>query len=450
MKDFTQGNPTKQLLVFTFPVLLGSIFQQFYSIADAIVVGRYISGGALAAVGSSIAIVNFINGSLLGITTGASVVISHYYGASEEQKLKQTFSTSIIFLTLVSAFFTAVGIIFTSSLLRLLSTPSHVFSLAVTYQRITLAGMILPAFFNMYASYMRALGDAKHPLYILIISSVVNIMLDFIFVAKFNLGISGVAFATILSQTIAVLLCIVCVRKSIPLLKLDKLIFSKEIFPSILKNSLPAAIQMSVTSLISLSITGLVNTFGEIASAGYSVATRLDSFALLPLESMSTTLSTFVGQNMGAGHEGRAKKGHKTAFLFMFSTAILVSSIILLFGRNVLSLFVNSSEADSSDIIKYGWEYLSVIALFYILHAFFFSFNGFFRGAGDAVIVMVLTISSLSIRAICSYFLSNHYVMGPSAIAFAIPVGWFICGTFAWIYYAKGWWRGMINRQPSR
>jgi len=441
LKDFTKGNLAKQLLVFTIPVLLGSLFQQLYSIADAIVVGKFISGGALAAVGSSIAVVNFINGSLLGLTTGASIVISHHYGAGEEQKLNRTLSTSMIFLIIVSTVLSVLGYILTPTLLRMLSTPVEIFEIAVIYQRITLIGIVFPALFNMYSSYMRALGDSKHPLYIMIASSILNILLDYIFVAFLGWGVTGVAVATIISQATAILMCVVIIRKSTPILKIEKFVFDKEIFPLILRNSVPAAIQMSTTSLISLSITRLVNSFGELAAAGYSAATRLDNFALLPLDSMSMTLSTFVGQNIGAGYEDRAKKGRHLTLIFMLSTAIIVSSILLLFGNQVLKFFVNNNEVGASEIVRYGWEYISVIGMFYLLHAVFFSFNGFFRGVGDAFIVMVLTISSLSIRALFSYILSSHFVSGPSAIGWAIPIGWALCSLFAWYYYKKNIWK---------
>jgi Na+-driven multidrug efflux pump len=230
-------------------------------------------------------------------------------------------------------------------------------------------------------------------------------------------------------------------NKTFPVLKIEKLTFDRDIFPLILSNSIPAAIQMSITSLISLTITRLVNTFGEYAAAGYSVATRIDSFALLPLESMSMTLSTFAGQNTGANQDERARKGHRSTLAIMLGVAVFASSFMLIFGKQMMSLFVNNTEKGALEIVNYGWDYLSVIGLFYVLHALFFSYNGFFRGVGDAVIVMILTISSLSIRAIFSYFFTNRFSMGPEAIGWAIPIGWAICSVIAIIYFRKGLWK---------
>ncbi|MCL1829830.1 MAG: MATE family efflux transporter [Oscillospiraceae bacterium] len=436
--DFTKGKITRQIVLFTLPLLLGNLCQQLYSVADAIIVGRYISGGTLAAVGSSTAIIGFLNGSLLGLTIGAAVVISHCYGASEQQRLRRTFTTSVIFLVIVSLCLSVLGFILSPVLLRLLSTPVEIFDYAVRYLRLSIIGLVFQAIFNMYSSYMRALGDSKHPLYLLICASLLNILLDYAFVAWFNLGVAGVALATIVSNVFAVLLSILLVRRQIPLLKVEVLVFDKESFPAILRNSLPAAIQMTGTSLISLLITRLANSFGELAAAGYSAAIRLDSFALLLLESLSLTMATFAGQNIGAGNVLRAKKGYRNILIMMLTIALCASAFVLLFGKQILGIFVSQQDPNSGRIVSYGWEFLATIGMFYVLHALFFSFNGFFRGTGDATIVMILTISSLSIRVICSYLFAATIVSGPAAIGYSIPIGWAICGTIACIYYRKG------------
>lgn len=444
MQDFTKGNAAKQILLFSLPMLIGNIFQQFYSMADAFIVGRFVGGGALAAVGSSMALVNFLIGALIGLTTGASVVISQCFGAREEEKLKRSVSTSIIFLAGLSVLISVIGYIFTPVFLRLLDTPPEISDMAVSYLRVILGGITFPVFYNMYMAYMRALGNSKSPLYILIFATILNIGLDVLFVAEFDWGVAGAAWATILSQSISMILCIFYANRYVPLLRIHKFIFDRELFIPILKNSLPAAMQISITSFAMLTITRLINSFGALAVAGYTAAQRLDMFAMMPLQSLSMALSTFVGQNMGAGLEQRAKKGFGYTMLFMLVIGVAMSIFVLLLGKGLISLFINKSDPDAPSIIIFGTDYLSVISMFYVFFAVFFSFNGFFRGAGDAVIVMVLTISSLTIRALSAYYLAGRFDMGPEAVGWSIPIGWGLCSLVAWFYYAKGFWRNKV------
>ena len=451
MQDFTKGNTAKQILLFSLPMLIGNIFQQFYSMADAFVVGRFIGGGALAAIGSSMALINFLIGALIGLTTGASVVISQCFGAKQEENLKRAVSTSIVFLAGLSVLISVIGFIFSPVFLRLLNTPSEIFDMSVSYLRVILSGILFPVFYNMYMAYMRALGNSRSPLYILIFATLLNVGLDILFVAGFSWGVTGAAWATILSQSISMVLCILYANRYVPLLKVEKLIFDRLLFIPILKNSLPAALQISMTSFAMLTITRLINSFGALAVAGYTAAQRIDMFAMMPLQSLSMAVSTFVGQNMGAGLEQRAKKGLGSTMLFMVTVGIVMSVFVLFFGRGLISLFINKADPNAGSIIIYGSDYLSVISMFYVFFAVFFSFNGFFRGAGDAVIVMILTISSLTIRAVSAYYLAGRFNLGPAAVGWSIPIGWGLCSLFAWYYYSKGFWRNkaIVGNTPG-
>lgn len=444
MQDFTKGNITKQILLFSLPMLIGNVFQQLYSMVDAMVVGRYVGGGALGAVGASMPLINFLVGALIGLTTGASVVISQFYGAKEEVQLKRSVSTSAVFLAGLSVVIAAIGVLFTPIFLRWLSTPEDIFDMAVGYLRICLGGMLFPIFYNMYTAYMRALGDSKSPLYILIFSTILNIALDLWFVAGLGWGVDGAAWATILSQAVSCVACVLYANRYVPILKIQKLIFDRKLFGSILRYSIPAAMQISLTSLASLTIMRLVNFFGSLATAGYTAALKLDQFALMPLQNISMATSTFVGQNMGAGQPDRAKRGFRASMLFMIGIGLFVSLFVILFGKGLIGIFVDKADVDTGTIISIGNDYLTVIALFYTLHAIFFAFNGFFRGVGDAVIVMALTIVSLTIRAVFSYLLVSNFDMGPEAVAWSIPIGWGLCSLFAWFYYHKGFWKGKV------
>lgn len=442
MQDFTRGKVTKQLASFALPMLIGNIFQQVYSMVDSMVVGRFVSGKALAAVGTSDMAVNFFIAVLIGLTTGASVVISQYYGAKDEENLSKTVSTSLIFLLGLSIVISVAGVALTPLFLQAMQVPGDILGDAIAYFRIIVGGLSFSMVFNVYSAYLRALGDSKRPLYILIFASLLNLGLDFLFVVGLGWGVSGAAWATILSQGVSAVLCYFYAGHAVPVLKIKRLVFDWPLLRQVLRYSIPAAVQMSINSLASLSIVRLINSFGSSALAGYTAATKIDGFAMMPLSSISMAVSTFVAQNIGAGDEKRARKGLWTSMVMMLALGIVIPLFILIFKEHLLSLFVTAGDADYANIIQVGSDYLSVIVSFYVLFGVFFSFNGFFRGAGDAVIVMALTICSLTIRACSAYFMADAFSMGPEAVAWSIPIGWALCSLIAFLYYRSGRWKG--------
>ena len=444
MNDFTTGNPTRQIVMFALPMLIGNLFQQIYGLADAMVVGRYVGGLALAAVGSSTIIINFTLAVFIGLTTGASIVISQFFGAKEEDKLKKSVSTSFVFLLILGAAVSLAGYFLAPHLMKLLDVPEDIFANMLAYLRIIMVGTIFPVIYNMYTAYLRALGDSKRPLYILIIAVILNIGLDLLFVAVFKWGVAGAAWATIASQAVSAVLAHLYANHFVPLLKIERLSVDKGLLRLILRYSLPTALQMSLTSLANLTIMRLVNSFGAVSVAGYTAAVRIDQFAMIPMNNLSMAVSTFIAQNMGAGLEDRAKKGLRSAMLIMLSLAIILSLFVLILGRWLISMFVAPTDIAYAEILNVGVKYLSTLAYFYFLFAIFFSFNGFFRGVGDAVIVMALTISSLTIRAVAAHLLVAFFQMGPEAVAFSIPVGWGLCSIFCLFYYKKRLWAGKV------
>ena len=442
MNDFTHGNPTKQILLFSLPMLIGSVFQQFYNMADAVVVGRYVSSDALAAVGTAGTIVNFMLAIMGGLATGASVLISQFFGAGEHEKLKRTVSTSVVTLLVLVIFISVGGVLIMPAFLRMLNVPGNIFDDTLIYLRILLGGMVFMMVYNLFAAYLRALGDTKRPLYILMLSTIINILLDLLLVLKFDMAVAGVAWATLIAQAIKGVVCYIYVIKHVPFLKVESLVFDKILFRSLLRYSLPAAIQLSLTSFAALTIVRLVNSFGSVEIAGYTAALKIDQLALMPLMNLSLAISTFVAQNMGAGLESRAKKGLRSGALIMGTTAVVVSGFIMIFGRYLISFFVDENAANTPQIIQSGTSYLVVIAFFYILHAMFFAYNGFFRGVGDAVIVMALTIISLTIRSVSAHLLVQYAGLGIEAVAWSIPIGWGLCTMFCIWYYKKRLWQG--------
>lgn len=442
MTDFTKGNATRQILIFTLPMLIGNVFQQVYNMVDAMVVGRYVSGDALASVGTAGVILNFMLAVMAGLTTGASVLLAQFFGAKQQDNVKRTVSTSFIFLAVLQLVVSVGGFLIIPAFLRLMSVPADIFGDTVLYLRIMLAGMIFPMIYNVYVAYLRALGDTKRPLYILIFSTVLNLGLDLLFVLRFRLGVAGVAYATIVAQALAALCIYLYVRRYMQILRVDKLVFDRSLFGPLLRYSIPSAIQLSMTSLASLTIVRLVNSFGSVILAGYTAATKLDQFAMMPLSNVSMAISTFCAQNMGAGREDRARQGLRSGLIIMCGMSVGLSGLLLLCGRWLVSQFVDAAAVDAVSIVSAGNSYLMVLACFYLLFAVFFAFNGFFRGVGDAVIVMALTITSLTIRALSSYALNYFTGMGVASIAWSIPIGWGLCGAFCVYYYKARKWAG--------
>ncbi len=449
MRDFTTGNITKQILIFSIPMLIGNLFQQLYSMVDAMVVGQFVGGNALAAVGVSMNVLQFLTSVLIGLTTGASVLISQFYGAKQHDKLERTVSTSIIFLGVLSLLLAVLGFFFSPALLHLLDADPVIMDDATLYMRVLLLGMVFPIFYNMYTAYLRALGDSRSPLIILICCTVLNTGLDLLFVVVFHWDVIGVAVATVISQFVSAVLCYIYTYKKVPLLKVKKLVFDSSLFGAILKYGTPAAIQLALVSLASLTITRLINSFGAATMAGITAATKIDQFATMPVSNISMALSTFAAQNMGAGKEERARKGLRSSLLMMVGLAILISGVVMLLGASLISMFVSPNDANVGTILDAGNNYLSIMMMFYFVFAFLFAFNGFFRGVGDAVIAMVFPVASLTIRTVAAYMLVYFAGMGSEALAWSIPIGWAITSFASFIYYKKRLWVGKLAKAVS-
>ena len=450
MKDFTEGKIATQILLFSAPMLIGNLFQQMYSVVDMMVVGRYVSGDALAAIGVSMSIIQFIVSALIGLTTGASVVLSQFFGAKEYDRLKRTVSVSVIMLFSVAIVLTVLGVTLAPLFLRLLNTNEDIIDNATIYMRVLMAGIVFPVFYNMYTAYMRALGDSRRPLYFLICATTLNIVLDLIFVIGLGLGVFGVAIATVISQMVAMTLCIFYAARRIPLLRINKLEFDSKLLRLILRYGTPAALRMALVSFAHLTITRLINSFGSAAMAGITAANRIDQFAIMPVSNLSSALSTFVAQNMGAEKEDRALKGFRTTTLFMVLCAVFMSIVLMIFAKPLISLFLNQGDVKTPEILRIGGEYLNIMVVFYFLFAFLFAFNGFFQGVGDALMAMAFPVISLTLRAISAYMLVGFASMGPEALAWSIPIGWGLGSVGSLIYYKKRLWVGKVATQQIK
>lgn len=434
MKDLTTGKVSRHIFNFAMPMLIGNVFQQLYNVVDSIIVGNFIGKQALAAVGASFPIIFTLISLIIGIASGAMVVISQYFGAKDIEKVKRTISTTYIFIFVASFLVSVVGIYFSEEIFRLMQLPEEIMPQAVSYLKIYMTGMVAFFGFNGTAAVLRGLGDSKTPLYFLIVATLLNILFDILFVVVFEWGIEGAAFATVLSQTFAFIAAITYVNKKHPVIQLrfKGLVFDKELFIKSIKIGLPSGIQQTVVALGMLAIMGIVNTFGTDVIAGYSVAVRLDSIAVMPAMNFSAALATFTGQNMGANKPDRVKKGLLSTIYMSGAVSIFVTVLLLLFGKFLMGLFTNDPE-----VIRIGYEYLCIVSAFYVVFSILFSYNGVLRGAGDTLIPMFITFISLWVLRIPSAFLlSNH--IGEKGIWWAVPIGVVAGAIMSYFYYKTG------------
>jgi putative MATE family efflux protein len=437
MQDLTTGKEGKLIFQFAAPMLLGNIFQQLFSVIDAIVVGNYIGKEALAAVGASFPIIFMMVSLIIGLVMGSTVVIAQYFGAKDFVRVKRAIDTMYIYSAVAGVITTVAGMLLAGPMLRLLGLPEEIMPSAVLYLRIYFAGIIIFFGFNGTSAVLRGLGDSKTPLYFLIIATVANIIFVLLFVGVFKWGIAGAAYATLLANGIAFALAIYWLNKTHKLIRIAirGLHFDREIFRQSIRIGLPTGIQQTFVALGNLALMGIVNTFGTNVIAGFSVASRLDSLAMIPAMSFSQALSTFVGQNIGANKISRIKKGLRSTMKMSGAITIATSIVIVIWGHLIMSLFTKDAE-----VIRIGDEYLTIVSVFYILFTIMFIYAGVMRGAGDTLIPMFFSLISLwLIRIPLAYFLSRH--MGAQGIWWAIPSGWFIGLSLSFMYYKTGRWK---------
>lgn len=441
MKDMTVGKEGKLILQFALPMLAGSLFQQLYNIVDSIIVGNFLGKEALAAVGASFPVIFVLISMIIGLASGISIVISHYFGAKDYLSVRKAVDTMYITLFFASVVTTIVGISFSRQIFMLLNLPMDVMPQALEYLNIYLLGMIAFFGFNGTSAILRGMGDSKTPLYFLVISTITNIVLDLLFVVVFHMGVDGVALATILSQGGAFITAIIYLNKKHELINisLTRLVFDRKIFIQSYKIGLPTGLQQTFVALGIMAIMGIVNSFGTDVLAAFSVASRIDAIATIPAMILAQALATFVGQNLGANKPDRVRRGLNSTLLITLLVTIGTTAIIILLGNIFMRAFTNDA-----NVIEIGHDYLTIVSLFYILFAIMFIFTGVMRGAGDTFIPMLITLLSLwLVRIPFAYFLSGR--MGSEAgIWWSFPVGWGVGLILAWAYYSTGNWKKKV------
>ena len=440
MRDMTEGPAGSQIFRFAVPMLLGNVFQQLYNIVDTIIIGQYIGSNALAAAGASFPVIFVLVSLVIGITTGTTIIISQNYGAKNFDQVKKAIDTAFVFLFFASLALTVLGLIFIEPLWNIIGLPEEIIPEATLYFNVYAIGFVFMFGYNGVSAVLRGLGDSKTPLYFLIIASVLNIIFDLLFVLVFNMGIGGVAFATVLAQAIAFFLAVLYLNKTHVLIKigLKKLIFDAEIFYKSIKIGLPTGFQHTFVAMGMIAMVGIVSNFGSETIAAFTIAGRIDMFAAMPAMNFSLALSTFVGQNIGANKLYRVKSGFRYTLIVTSIISVVVSLIAWFFGEEIMKVFT-----DDPEVIRLGYEYLVIVCSFYIVFSAMFVTQSVLRGAGDTLIPMFITLLSLWVfRVPLSYFLSQN--MGTPGIWLGIPIAWMFGFSAVFIYYKMGKWKNKI------
>ncbi len=437
MRDLSQGPVARQIFVFALPMLLGNVFQQMYNIVDTIIIGKYIGTEALAAAGASFPVIFVLVSLVIGITTGTTIIISQYYGAKNFEGVRRAIDTAFVFLFFASILLTVLGLVFIEDVWRLIGLPAHLIPDATRYFSVYAAGLVLMFGYNAVSAVLRGLGDSKTPLYFLIISTILNIGFDLLFVLVFGWGIGGVAFATVLAQGIAFGLSVIYLNRTHKLIRVavKGLIFDWDIFRKSLRIGIPTGMQHTFVSLGMLALVSIVNRFGTDTIAAYTIAWRIDSFAAMPAMNFGLALTTFVGQNLGANRPERVKQGLRATLIMSTAVSLTVTIVAWVFGRHLMGVFTGNEA-----VIDIGYNYLIIVSSFYVIFAAMFVTQSVMRGAGDTLVPMFITLIALwLLRIPASHFLSLHY--GETGIWWGIPVAWTFGFIAAYIYYRTGRWK---------
>ena len=445
--DMTTGSIYGHLLRFALPMVLGQVCQQLYNTVDSIVVGNFVGKTALAAVGSTGNIINALIGFFSGLSVGAGVIISQYFGARDEKGVSRAVHSSMALTFIMAVVCTILGVFVAEPMLRMMDTPSDVFDEAATYLRIYFEGVSGLMIYNIGSGILRAVGDSKRPLYFLIFSTFTNIVLDVSFVKFFGMGVDGVAYATIISQFLSALLVMYVLIKSSGCyaFRFSQLGLSKPELKDIIKIGLPNAVQNSVINFSNVFVQGYINAFQSSCMAGWTSYNRLDAFAWLPMVCIGTANTTFVGQNIGAGKLGRVKKGVKAGVLLSVAGTAVIVAFLMLFSRQTLSLFNSDPE-----VLDYGSKFVLLLSPFYIPYCIMQIYSGALRGAGDSFTPMAVSIFSFVIFRQILLFVGTKFISSPLFVGFSYPAGWLVSTVIMIVIYHSGKWEKRLGLKEEK
>ena len=432
--DMTQGNITKHLITFALPLLAGNVFQQMYNMVDTWVVGRYVSNEAYAAVGTNGPIINLLIGFFMGLSSGAGVVISQYYGAKRYEDVSRTVHTAMSMTLILAVLFTGLGLFMTPYMLDIMNTPVNVLPESTAYLRIIFSGIGGLMIYNIGSGILRAVGDSKRPFYFLVVCAVMNTVLDLVFVLGFRMGVRGVALATILSQAVSAILVLVtllrtqeCIQLKVPNLRIHWNMLKK-----IFRVGIPAAIQMAITSFSNIFVQSYINFFGDNCMSGWTTYAKVDQLLFLPMQSIALASTTFVGQNLGSNQVDRAKKGVTQALLIAMTSTVVLMIPVMIFAPQIVAFFNSKPE-----VVDYGSMLLRWITPFYVLCCFNQIYSGALRGSGNSKAPMIIMLSSFVAFRQVYLFIMSRICNEILPIAMSYPAGWLLSSVLSTVYFRR-------------
>ena len=446
-RDMTRGKPWKVILAFSLPLLAGNMIQQLYNTVDSIVVGKYVGPQALAAVGTSFPAMMLMLALFMGVATGTGIMVSQYYGAKDNESLSKTVHTAISLTILVGVVISIAGYFFVPTLLKLLNTPDDVFPMAQAYLQVIFLGHLASLFYNILSGILRGMGDSTTPLIFLIIASVLNVLLDLLFVIVFKMGVAGAAWATILSQGVSAVFGFYRIRKIGGVLHISwrKLKPEKAIAFQMIRLGMPAGIQMATFSMANLLVQSLINGFGYVIMAGTNIVMRVDMFAMMPNFTFGIAMTTFTGQNVGAGRMDRVTAGVRDGLKLGLGVSAVLTTLILVFGKTLMHLFT-----DDQAVIEAGMRMLRIISLGYTGVTITQVLSGVMRGAGDTMLPMVNVMVTTVLVRLPIAFVVTRLTGTPDGIYYSLLAAWILGALHIIWYFLRGKWKekSLVKGRP--
>lgn len=433
----TEGPVWKSIILFALPLFLGNLFQQLYNTADSLIVGNFLGSNPLAAVTSCGNLIFLLIGFFNGIAVGAGVVIARYFGAKNYEQMHRAIHTTVAFGLAVGVLLTALGTLLTPQILVWMGTPDNVLPESVLYLRVYFLGSLGLVMYNVCAGILQAVGDSRHPLYYLIFSSVVNVLLDILFIAGLSMGVAGAALATIIAQFASAVICLVHLLRSrdVYRVSLREVRFDREMLREIIRNGLPTGLQNSIIALGNVIVQSHINSFGDMAMAGCGAYSKVEGFAFLPITSFTMALTTFVGQNLGARQHERVRRGARFGILCSVVLAELIGVLIFVFAPQLIRLFNGEPE-----VLRYGCDRTRCAALFYCLLAYSHCVGAILRGAGRATVPMTIMIVCWCVIRVIYLSITVPLFQSITPLYFGHPITWALSSILFFIYYRKADW----------
>lgn len=446
--DMTVGEPWKRIIIFTMPMLIGNIAQQLYSTVDSIVVGKYVGDNALAAVGSATPILNLLLVLFMGISMGASIMVAQYFGAKQREELSYTIGNCISLTTIATAIIMVVSVIVVRPLLEMLSTPASIIDWCESYLLILFLGSIGSAYYNILCGVLRGLGDAFSALLYLLVATILNIVLDILFVAEFGMGVAGVALATIIAQAVSAVLCFIRLKQLSDIFDLQwkYMKINGRYSGGMIKLGLPSGLTQAIFSMAMVIVQSLTNSFGEAFIAANVIVMRVDGFAMLPNFSFGTAMTTYAGQNVGARKMDRVTKGARQGTLLAVLTSTVLTGLILIFGKQLMGIFTQTTE-----LVELSRNMMGIIAVGYIAMAVTQSLSGVMRGAGDTMTPMWISLFTTVVVRVpiaygIAYFTRTEQLPNgrQECVFISLLCAWLLGALVTTIFYLRGGWKKKV------